>query len=365
MMMVRDYNQDPFIAIWEVTRMCPFHCKHCRAAAQLHPYPGELSTEEGKELIDQIYSMHNPLLVFSGGDPLMRDDLFELASYASGKGMRVSITPSATPRVTKKAVLRSKEAGIARWAFSLDGPDAKSHDDFRGVPGIFDRTMKGISYLNELGIKFQINTTVTKYNVDQLPEMAELMKTCGVSVWTLFFLVPTGRGKALEPVTPEQHEEVLRWAFNLQEHMPYIVSTTEAQFYRRVAFQENQRRRKLGLKLIGRPHDDLAKAPRGTNDGNGFVFISHTGDVQPSGFLPINCGNIRDTPLPDIYRNHPVFKVLRDPDSTKGKCGVCEFRFICGGSRSRAYAVTGDYKAAEPYCIYIPKKYREAAQVNL
>ncbi|MFT8871231.1 MAG: TIGR04053 family radical SAM/SPASM domain-containing protein [Sporolactobacillus sp.] len=357
-MMARDYDHDPFIVIWEVTRMCAFHCKHCRAAAQLHPYPGELTTEEGKQLIDQIYAMNNPLLVFSGGDPLMRSDIFELIAYAASKGMRVSMTPSATPRLTKEAVRRSKEAGIVRWALSLDGPDAASHDDFRGVPGIFDRTMKAASYLSEYGVSLQMNTTVTPYNVQRLPEMAELMKACGVSVWTLFFLVPTGRGSALRPISPKQHEDVLRWAFDLQEQVPYTVTTTEAQFFRRVVFQENQRRKQLGLKPLGRNHDDLASAPRGTNDGNGFVFISHTGDVQPSGFLPIKCGNVKMTRLEDIYRNHFVFKTLRDPDSTKGKCGVCEYRHICGGSRARAYAVTGDYKAPEPYCVYMPPAFR-------
>ncbi len=339
--------------------MCPLHCLHCRAEAQLHPYPGELTTAEGKQLIDQIYSMDNPLLVFSGGDPLMRSDIFELIAYAAGKGLRVSITPSATPRLTRKAVFRSKAAGIARWALSLDGPDAASHDGFRGMRGIFDRTMQGMSYLREAGISFQINTTVTQQNVDRLPEMAELIKAVGASVWTLFFLVPVGRGKLLQPISPQKHEEVLHWAYHLQRRMPYIVSTTEAQFYRRVVYQENRKRIRAGLKPVGHVHDDLAKAPRGTNDGNGFVFVSHTGDVQPSGFLPIKCGNVKQTPFPDIYRNHPVLQALRDPDSTKGKCGVCEFRYLCGGSRARAYAVTGDYKAAEPYCIYLPKVYRQ------
>lgn len=358
-MKTRDYHLNPFIVIWEVTRMCPLHCMHCRAEAQLKPYPGELTTDEGKRLIDQIYEMDNPLLVFSGGDPLMRRDLFDLAAYAVKKGMRVSMTPSATPKITKKAVRRAKEVGMARWAFSIDGPDAETHDTFRGMRGIFDRTMKGISYLNELNMSFQVNTTVTAYNVDRLPEMAELMKTCGAAVWTLFFLVPTGRGKLMEPISPEKHEEVLHWAFHLQERMPYAVSTTEAQFYRRVCIQENRKRRAQGLPMLGRLNDNLVKAPRGTNDGNGFIFVSHTGDVQPSGFLPITCGNVKETPLPEIYRNSPILKSLRDPDSTKGKCGVCEYRFICGGSRSRAYAVTGDYKAAEPYCTYIPEAYRE------
>lgn len=215
----------------------------------------------------------------------MREDLFELTAYASSLGMRVSMTPSATPRVTHDAVKRAKAAGLSRWAFSIDEPDAVTHDYFRGTRGSFDRTIRGISYFREEGMSFQINTTVTEYNVDRLPEMAKLVESLGVSVWTLFFLVPTGRGSLLQPITPERHEEVLKWAFSLQETAPFIISTTEAQFYQRVARQENQRRRAAGFPPIGHPHDDLAKAPRGTNDGNGFVFISHTGDVQPSGFF--------------------------------------------------------------------------------
>jgi radical SAM protein len=357
---MRDYNQNPFIVIWEVTRMCPLHCLHCRAEAQLHPYPGELTTEEGKKLIDEIYEMDNPLLVFTGGDPLMRADIYELIGYASQKGMRVSITPSATPRLTRKAMCRTNEAGIARWALSLDGPDAATHDYFRGFRGTFERTMKAIATLNELKMPFQINTTVTRYNVDKLPEIAALMAQIGAVVWTLFFLVPTGRGDRLQPISPEQHDLVMHWAFRLQERVPYMITTTEGQFYRRVVYQENEKRINDGLPPVGRFHDDLARAPRGTNDGNGFIFVSHTGDVEPSGFLPIVCGNVKEKTLAEIYRNSPVLQALRDPDGYKGKCGVCEFRFMCGGSRARAYAVTGDYLASEPYCVYMPQEFCES-----
>lgn len=360
MAIMRDYNRNPFIVIWEVTRMCPLHCMHCRAAAQLHPYPGELTTDEGKQLIDQIYSMDNPLLVFSGGDPLMRKDIFELIDYAAKKGLRVSITPSATPKLTRKNILRAKEAGIARWALSLDGPDAETHDYFRGFSGTFERTMKTIDLLNELQAPFQINTTVTQYNVDKLPEIADLMAKCGAVVWTLFFLVPTGRGKLLQPISSEQHDQVMHWAFQLQEHAPFHITTTEGQFYRRVMFQENEKRRAQGLAPIGRFQDDLAKAPRGTNDGNGFIFVGHTGEVEPSGFLPLTCGNVKETPLPEIYRKSPILRNLRNPDSYKGKCGVCEFRNLCGGSRARAYALTGDYQASDPYCVYVPQRLRTA-----
>lgn len=218
-----DYNVNPFIVIWEVTRACALSCVHCRAEAQYHRYPDELDTDQAKTLIRDIHAMDNPILVFTGGDPLMRDDLFELTWYAASLGMRVSMMPSATPRVTRDAVKRAKAAGLSRWAFSIDGPDAKSHDYFRGTRGSFDRTLRGISYFQQEDMSFQINTTVTEYNVDQLPAIAELVGALGVSVWTLFFLVPTGRGSLLQPITPERHEEVLRWAFALQAEEPYCV----------------------------------------------------------------------------------------------------------------------------------------------
>lgn len=365
-----DYNKNPFIVIWELTRACQLQCLHCRAEAQYDPHPLELTFEEGKKLIDDIYEMDNPMLVFTGGDPLERADMFEIADYAIKKGVRVSITPSATPNVTKEAMEKAKKIGISRWAFSIDGHTAEVHDHFRGTDGSFDLTMKAINYLHELNMPIQINTTISKYNYHYLDEMAEMVEQLGCVLWSVFFLVPTGRGKETDMITPIEHEKTLQWLYNLSKRSPFGIKTTAAQHYRRVVIQ-NKIREQTGKSnqdnIIYEDSlsegnisniDGLGRAPKGVNDGNGFVFISHTGDVYPSGLLPVTAGNVRDTPLSEIYRNSEVFKNLRNPDKYKGKCGVCEFRHVCGGSRSRAYNVTGDYMESEPYCIYIPKAMR-------
>lgn len=351
----RDYNVNPFIVIWEVTRACALKCLHCRAEAQYRADPRQLSFEEGKKLIDDIAEMDNPLFVFTGGDPLMRRDLFDLAKYAiEEKNLPVSMTPSATPKVTRAAIQKAKEVGLSRWAFSLDGSCAEIHDHFRGTKGSYDLTMRGIEHLKELNIPIQVNTTVSNYNMNDLEAIAEKVKDMGAVLWSTFFLVPTGRGMEKDMITPEQHEEVMKWLFQIQQKMPYGVKATEAPHYRRVYLQE---RRRLGLQEApqGMKRTDLlGRAPKGVNDGDGFVFISHTGDVYPSGFLPVSCGNVKEKSLSDIYRNSPVLKQLRDKSLLKGKCGVCEFKELCGGSRARAYALTGDYLESDPYCSYIP-----------
>lgn len=368
-----DYDQNPFIVIWELTRACQLHCLHCRAEAQYHRDPRELTFREGKKLIDDIFAMNRPLLVFTGGDPLMRPDLFALAEYAIDKGLRVSITPSATPNVTKEVMQRAKDIGLSRWAFSLDGPNAEIHDHFRGTKGSFDLTMKGIKYLHELQIPVQINTVVSRYNVHVLEEMANLVEKLECVLWSVFFLVPTGRGKQSDMISPAQHEQVFRWLYEKSKHVPFDIKTTAGQHYRRVVLQAKKREQQIDGKEIHYEDilskgstgavDGLGRAPKGVNDGNGFVFISHIGDVYPSGLLPIKAGNVRHTSLADIYRNSPIFQKLRNPNLYKGKCGVCEFRFVCGGSRSRAYAVTGDYLESEPYCVYIPKALRQKRKV--
>ncbi|MEH7085105.1 TIGR04053 family radical SAM/SPASM domain-containing protein [Neobacillus drentensis] len=366
----RDFNKDPFIVIWELTRACQLKCLHCRADAQYRRDPRELSFEEGKNLIDQIYEMNNPMLVFTGGDPLMREDVFEIAKYAVEKGVRVSMTPSATPNVTKEAIEKAKEVGLARWAFSIDGPKAEIHDHFRGTAGSFDLTMEKIKYLHEVGLPIQINTVISRYNIDYLDEMAKMVEDLGCVLWSVFFLVPTGRGQESDMISPIQHEKVFRWLYDLSKRVSFDIKTTEAMHYRRVVIQQKMREAKettdeieylsaLTEKGLTGSIDGLGRAPKGVNDGNGFVFISHIGDVYPSGLLPVKAGNIRETPLAEIYRESPIFKSLRNPDLFKGKCGVCEFRHVCGGSRSRAYAMTGDYLESEPFCVYIPKALRE------
>lgn len=363
-----DYNENPFIAIWEVTRACQLKCVHCRADAQTKPDPNELTHEEGINLIDQIYDMNNPMLVFTGGDCMMREDLFDLAEYAVKKGMRVSMTPSATANVTKERMERAKNVGLSRWGFSLDGPTPEIHDHFRGTSGSFDLTIEKIKYLNELDMPLQINTVISRYNYDHLEQMAELVKDLKAIMWYIFLLVPTGRGQEDACITPAEHEKVFRWLYDLSKTAPYDIKTTAAQHYRRVVLQQKAREHKIEAgniryeDTITTDHasviDGLKRAPKGVNDGNGFIFISHTGDVLPSGLLPIKVGNVREQPLKEIYRESPVLKELRNPDLYKGKCGVCEYRFVCGGSRSRTYAVTGDYLESEPYCVYIPMAMR-------
>ncbi|WP_174728162.1 TIGR04053 family radical SAM/SPASM domain-containing protein [Mesobacillus harenae] len=364
-----DYNENPYIVIWEVTRACQLKCIHCRADAQISPDPRELTHEEGLTLIDQIYKMNNPMLVFTGGDCMMREDLFELADYAVKKGMRVSMTPSATENVTKERMKRAKQAGLSRWAFSLDGPTPEIHDHFRGTPGSFDLTLEKVKYLNELNMPLQLNTVISRYNYHHLEEMAELMKELKVVMWYIFLLVPTGRGQMDDCLTPAEHEKVFRWLYKLSKTAPYDIKTTAAQHYRRVVFQQKAKEHIVDrgeiryedtlTKDMASVIDGLKRAPKGVNDGNGFIFVSHVGDVLPSGLLPIKAGNVREASLAEIYREAPVLKELRNPNLYKGKCGVCEYRFVCGGSRSRTYAVTGDYLESEPFCVYIPEAMRK------
>lgn len=366
LMKERDYNENPFIVIWEVTRACALKCLHCRAEAQYRADPRQLSFEEGKKLIDEIAEMHHPLFVFTGGDPLMRPDLFELTRYAiEEKSLPVSMTPSATPKVTREAVRRAKEVGLSRWAFSLDGSSAAIHDHFRGTKGSYDLTMRGIEYLKELQIPIQVNTTVSQYNLHDLEAIAEKVREMGAVLWSVFFLVPTGRGMVKDIITPEQHEEVMKWLCRIQQKMPYGIKATEAPHYRRVFLQEKQRSGEPVVPVESKRPDFLGRAPKGVNDGDGFVFISHIGDVYPSGFLPIDCGNVREQPLADIYRNSPVMRELRDKSLLKGKCEVCEFKALCGGSRARAYAVTGDYLESDPYCAYVPKAFHSNADLSV
>lgn len=363
-----DYDQNPFIVIWEVTRACQLKCVHCRADAQLVKDPRELTHEEGINLLDQIYEMNNPMLVFTGGDCMMREDLFELADYAVKKGMRVSMVPSATDNVTKEKMQRAKDVGLSRWGFSLDGPTPEIHDHFRGTPGSFDLTLEKIKFLNELDMPLQINTVISRYNYDHLEEMAKLVGELKAVMWYIFLLVPTGRGQLDACISPAEHEKVFRWLYELSKTAPYDIKTTAAQHYRRVVLQQKMREKKIENGEIhyedsittdfASMHDGLKRAPKGVNDGNGFVFVSHTGDVMPSGLLPIVGGNVREQPLAEIYREAKVFKELRQPDHYKGKCGVCEFNKVCGGSRSRTYGVTGDYLESEPFCVYIPQALR-------
>ncbi|WP_232697274.1 TIGR04053 family radical SAM/SPASM domain-containing protein [Brevibacillus daliensis] len=353
-----NYNQCPFLVIWEVTRACALSCIHCRADAQPHRHPDELSTEEGYKLLDQIKEMGNPLVVFTGGDPLMREDLYDLITYAVGIGLRVSMAPSATPRVTEKAIVKAKEAGLSRWAFSLDGPNAHVHDFFRGTTGSFDITIRSLELLKKHNLPIQLHTTISHYNAHLLEEMSEVVEKLGAVMWSLFFLIPTGRAQASDAVSPMEQERIYRWLIDKSKTTSFVIKTTAAPAYRRALYFANQNDNKILPDKIKRM-DNLGRSPGGVTDGKGFIFISHVGNVNPSGFLPLDCGNVREQSISEIYRNNPILCSLRQPSGYKGKCGVCNFQDVCGGSRARAYAVTGDYLASDPSCMYIPPKWEE------
>jgi AdoMet-dependent heme synthase len=354
-----DFNQRPFIAIWEVTQACDLACVHCRASAQPERHPMELSTAEGKELIDQIADLEVPVFVLTGGDPIKRPDLFELIAHARKVGVRVSLTPSATPLLTRDIVFRLKEAGLARLAVSMDGASAATHDAFRGLSGSFARTLDAVRWANEADLPVQINTTFSRRNIGEIDSIVALMKTLKLTLWSVFFLVPTGRGKLNDLLSADEFEQVFAKIHALSKQAGFDIKTTEAQHYRRYVLQQKVTDRKAGIlsDSPARVQDAIGRAPRGLNDGKGFVFISHKGDVFPSGFLPLAAGSIREQSLADIYRNSPVFRSLRDTSQLEGKCGACEFKEICGGSRARAYALTGNSHAEEPCCSYIPRGY--------
>ncbi len=353
-----DFNLTPFTVIWEVTRACALRCVHCRAVAQPKRHPQELTTAEGQHLLDQIREFGSPVFVITGGDPMMRPDLYELIAHGQAIGLRVALTPSATALVTRERLQRAKDAGVARVAISLDGPNAAVHDAFRGFAGSFERTLAILADLRQIDLPFQVNTSVTTTNVDLLPELAAMVSASGAVQWSVFFLVPTGRAEAEQMISPQQHEEVMHRLAEMGEQGGLDIKSTAAPFYRRVAIQ---RRRAAAegapVTFAGagfRYEDGLDRPVQGVNDGKGFVFISHVGEVYPSGFLPLSGGNVREQSLVDIYRHSDLFRSLRDPDRLEGKCGACDYRVVCGGSRARAYGVTGNAFAADPACAYEP-----------
>lgn len=350
-----DFDRSPFTIAWEVTRACAYACKHCRADAQPKRDGRELTTAEGMRLIDRLAGFGTrPILVLTGGDPLMRRDLFALAAHANRSGLRVSLTPTATALATRKRMEQAREAGVRRVAFSVDAADEALHDSFRGFRGSFGRTLDGIANARAEGIPLQVNTTVCALNVGELGRMAPLLEQWGVVQWSVFFLVPTGRGRRLGMLSAVEHERTLDWLWRTSREAPFDVKATAAPQYRRIAAQRSGTAA-TGLAGAGfRFADGLDRPMKGVNDGRGFMFVSHRGDVTPSGFLPLRAGNVRDRDPVDVYRDSRLFRELRDPARLKGKCGRCEFREICGGSRARAYAVTGDPLAEDPSCPYVP-----------
>ncbi|MCC7498965.1 MAG: TIGR04053 family radical SAM/SPASM domain-containing protein [Bryobacterales bacterium] len=350
---MRSFDDAPFLVIWETTQACELACLHCRASAQPWRNPLELSTGEAMSLLDEIRSMGDPLMVFTGGDPLKRPDLFELLQYSSGIGLRTTVTPSATGLLDAAAIEGFVRAGVARMAVSLDGPDRASHDGFRRVNGSFDRTLFALNHARAIGLPTQVNSTVTRHNMNRLQELADIVRDSEARLWSVFFLVVTGRAAKGDDLTADEYEEVFEFLYRTSKTAPFDIKTTEAQHYRRYVAQ--QRKTEGGPKAAAQAGGDVIQRQAGINDGKGFVFISHTGEIFPSGFLPVTAGNVRTQSLADVYRNAPLFRELRSPSKLGGKCGACEFRNLCGGSRSRAYALTGDYLASDPRCSYIPK----------
>lgn len=329
------HAERPRLVIWEVTRACSLKCAHCRAEAIARRDPRELTTAEARDLLDQVaaFGTPAPLVVLTGGDPMWRRDLAEIVAHGRQRGLTVALTPSGTAAVTRSRLSELRDAGIARLAVSLDAADAPTHDGFRGVVGSYEWTQRIIRDAIDLKIPLQINTTVTAWTLPGLSGMAEYVSTLPLALWAVFFLVQTGRGAALAQISAERCEETLRFLASLQERVPFLIKTTEAPHYRRVA------------STAGR---------FSVNDGNGFVFVDHVGNICPSGFLPLVRGNVRDGALCTTYRDDPVFLQLRDPDALHGRCGRCRFRGVCGGSRSRAFAASGDYLGEDPLCAYDP-----------
>ncbi len=350
---MRDFSEAPFLVIWETTQACDLACKHCRASAQPNRDAGELTTEEAKGLLWQVKRMGDPLLVFTGGDPLKRGDLFELLAYSVTLGLRTTVTPSATPLLTPDAIRRFKECGVARMAISIDGPNATMHDEFRQVSGSFQTSIDALQAAGACGLETQINTTVTRGNMGRLGEIAGLVAESGARLWSVFFLVVTGRAQIEDDLTAEEYEEVFEFLYETSLTAPFDIKTTEAQHYRRYAAQRRKRDGMAPGWRRGEAPPSIARSA-GINDGKGFVFVSHKGEIYPSGFLSITAGNVRNVELGEAYRNAPLFLSLRDSSQLDGKCGECEYKNLCGGSRSRAFALTGDYLASDPRCAHVP-----------
>ncbi len=342
-----DTSERPVVVVWELTQACSLACRHCRADAQEACHPDELSTAEGRSLLEAARRFgEGQLVVLSGGDPMARDDVVDLVDYGTDLGLRMTLTPSGTERLTPDRLEALADAGLRRVALSLDGAGPESHDDFRGEEGSFERTLRAARAARDAGLPLQLNTTVCADTVDELPAIRDLAEELGVVLWSVFFLVPVGRGAVLDPIAPDRAERVMAWLAEVADDAPFGLKTTEAPHYRRVRLQ----REAAGDGPSG------ARPPR-VIAGDGFVFVSHVGEIYPSGFLPRSAGNVRRDDLVERYREADLFEALRDPDALKGKCGACPFNAVCGGSRSRAYAHTGDPLEADPLCAYVPPEY--------
>ncbi|MBN2192398.1 MAG: TIGR04053 family radical SAM/SPASM domain-containing protein [Polyangiaceae bacterium] len=370
-----DFATTPFLVIWEVTRACGLACQHCRAEAMDTRDPLELTTEEGKELLGQIHELGTPVCVLSGGDPLERSDLAELVRHGKSVGLRMATIPAATPRLTRERLVELVAAGLDQVAFSLDGSTAERHDGFRQVPGTFDRTIEAVGFAHEIGIPLQINTTFAAHNYDDVDRMTELVESLRVVFWEIFSLVPVGRGTVLRPMSAVEHEALFAKLYATSMRAGFIVKVTEAPHYRRYVLAQRDRGggsrpggghpaggERSGSAIPAQlsrelsTHESFGARAKGINSGKGFCFVSHLGEVFPSGFFPVPVGSIRERPLAELYRDTDLMRALRDPSRLAGRCGRCEYADVCGGSRARAYAVHGDWFAEDPACLYEPPR---------
>jgi len=336
---------------WEVTRRCNLSCLHCRASSEHGPYEGEFTTSQCFKLLDDIAAFSKPIIILTGGEPYLRDDIFEIASYGDQKGLRMVLATNGT-LVTDEIAVKTLKSGIKRVSISIDGSNPDNHDAFRGVPGAFDGSMAGIEAFKRAGVEFQINTTITRLNLDQIEDIFQLTIDLGAAAHHIFLLVPTGRAREMadQEISPEDYEKTLNWFHEQSFTCPIQLKATCAPQYYRIFHQGKKEREKKSIN----EENPLHTMTRGCMGGSSFCFISNTGQVQPCGFLEIDCGQLKEKKFEDIWNNSSVFNDLRNLGKYKGKCGRCEFIKVCGGCRARAYEITGDYLAEEPFCIYEP-----------
>jgi AdoMet-dependent heme synthase len=384
---VTEYGERPHVVIWETTRACDRDRSRCWDDGPPSGNAVDLSTQEARRLIEEIAALRVPVLVLSGDDPLKRADIFELVEHAASRGVQTTVALCATPLLTRRAIAELKRRGLARMAIHLEGSNTTLHDGICGVPGSYQETMRAIRWARELELPLQVNSTLTRRNVADVEAMIHLLERLEIVLWSVSFLPPAGRGHVQEQISAEEFEKVFQQLYDASQRVRFEIRTTEAPHYCRFALQrrvEELRRRALGDASVGSLHtvtsgtmlqnavlaslsplclsDHVAGLPRGLNDGKGCVFVSHRGEVYPSGFLPLSGGNIREESLAEIYRHSPLFVALRDSEQLEGKCSICEFREVCGGSRGRAFAVTGNPFAQDPCCTYVPPSPRWRAR---
>ncbi len=347
------FAEAPLRVYWELTRACDLACRHCRAEAMPWRDPRELSTAEGRRFLEALLEFRSPRphVILTGGDPLKRPDFWEILEHGTALGLQLSVAPSGTPTLTPEVIHRFKRCGVRAISLSLDGSTPARHDGFRGVPGCFAQTVEAARWALAAGLSFQVNSLVTAETEEDLPAISELVARLGADRWSLFFLIQVGRGRLLGQLTPAECELLLFWLWERSHEVSFLITMTEAPHYRRVVLQRMRGEKQGGGAIRGSP----IRRGFGIRDGNGIMFVSHTGEIQPSGFLPLVAGNVRAGSPVEIYREAPLFRRLRQPERFEGRCGRCEFREICGGSRARAYAASDNPFGEDPLCAYEPR----------